>query len=328
MEVTGLQYYPVKTVNDEFNFQCIATRIGESAFNKIVEKNNSGIVHSVFSRAVNIVLYDGSLLTILDDNLLTIPFGISVVLDNSFSFREKIQAGDFVCIDSGKLQVKSSGFQTEVLLPREICFTKKQIFSFQTVQNSYISLIPDWVKMQGKKGGFFALYRILGFTQGNYNEEVNDAICDFAADRINNLSSFLYINDLSNSTENLLQLVGLGNGLTPSGDDFILGFLAFLNSVSEPIFPEEFMESLRTKMLIGIWNQTTTVSEAYLISALNGRFSEIMTNFVAGFFTTDKEEMKKLTNNLIDVGSSSGIDMILGCLFAIRIYQAKLTTNN
>jgi len=322
-----LQYYPVNKKNDAAFFCCTATGIGEFAFEKVSEKGQRGIVHDVFNRAVNIILSDGSLLSILDDQFLTIPFGVSVVLDSSYSFRGKIHAGDFVCIDNNKLLVKSAGFQTEVLLPREICFTKNQIFSFQAIKKPFISLIPDWVKMRGKKGGFFALYRSLGFTQGNYAEEVNDAICDYAADRINNLSSFLVINDLSNSVENLLQLVGLGNGLTPSGDDFILGFLAFLNSVSEPIFPEKFMENVRREMSGAIRNRTTTVSEAYLISALDGQFSEKLTTFVAGFFTNDSEEMKKFANNLIDVGSSSGIDMILGCLFAIRLYQTKLTKN-
>jgi hypothetical protein len=327
MEVTGLQYPPVKTINDEFYFQCTATRIGECAYNKILENRHHGMVHSVFNQAVNIIFSDGGLITILDDKYQSVPFGISVVLDNTFSFKKKLHAGDFAFMDKNRLQLKSVGYEMEVTFPVKVFFPGKQIFSFYKIYNPFITLIPGWVKLHNRNGGFFSLYKKLEYVQEDYNQDFKDVICDYAAIRIKNLYTYLLISDLSKSVESLLQLVGLGNGLTPSGDDFIVGFLAFLNSVSEQIFPENFMKNVRSEMLGAIRNRTTTVSEAYLISALNGRFSEILETFVAGFYSNDLEKMKMKTDNLINVGSSSGIDMILGCLFAVRLYQTKLTKN-
>ena len=75
-------------------------------------------------------------------------------------------------------------------------------------------------------------------------------------------------------------LVGTGVGLTPSGDDVLLGIISVLTKRFGPANPETwFATSIR-----GLWTviqgRTTQVSETFLGHALNGRFPERLTDLL------------------------------------------------
>lgn len=90
-------------------------------------------------------------------------------------------------------------------------------------------------------------------------------ICDVAAQKalINELNTF----------------VGLGNGLTPSGDDFLVGMAAVLCALQHPLAPALAQlcgEAARSPV------KTTFVARAFLAHAALGRFSEFIHCLVTG----------------------------------------------
>lgn len=106
-------------------------------------------------------------------------------------------------------------------------------------------------------------------------------------------------------------LLGLGEGLTPSGDDVLLGLLAGLfygGSSAGPLGPWLFSEARQA---------TTAVSANYLRFAARGAFSEELEG-VARTLLAVAEPDWGLVRHLIGHGHSSGTDTLIGLTLAVE----------
>lgn len=111
----------------------------------------------------------------------------------------------------------------------------------------------------------------------------------------------------------LKELIGLGTGLTPSGDDFVCGvFAAFRGAGAwyHPAMPDLL------RQLTHIENRTHPLSVAFINCAAEGYYSQAILNFfnrdqsVFNYLTTVKEFRK--------IGHSSGIDSLCGMAFTLK----------
>jgi len=114
---------------------------------------------------------------------------------------------------------------------------------------------------------------------------------------------------------NVNKLLGLGFGLTPSGDDFLIGFLSASHFFSElPPFGF-FLKNVRID-----YSKTNFFSAEYLRYAIVGRVSEVITNTIVS--VSEKESDAKLwLTNLVNIGATSGYDTLFGILTAMEIYN-------
>ncbi len=113
-------------------------------------------------------------------------------------------------------------------------------------------------------------------------------------------------------------LLGLGEGLTPSGDDFLSGFILGLRifSLSFNIFFYEF-SSLSQTILTLAKNLTNKISYHFLEEAyagLAGRFVRVMVN---NLFTYDITTLETSILQVIKIGHSSGADFLTGFYFSL-----------
>lgn len=108
-----------------------------------------------------------------------------------------------------------------------------------------------------------------------------------------------------------VRLIGLGRGLTPSGDDFLCGFFTLLDAAGDTRFSDA-----RDAVLDRL-DRTTSISAAYLQSALAG-----------GFFTVYDRAARALLSDepfagncdfVLAMGASSGTDTLLGALAAAKL---------
>lgn len=114
----------------------------------------------------------------------------------------------------------------------------------------------------------------------------------------------------------LLQLIGLGSGSTPAGDDTLVGTLAgwhALKSVSS------LAESRLIKLKIVIdsaraLERTTLPSGQMVAAALAGKFPEPLCELSRhlGIANTPLAEIRKLIDRLSKLGASSGFALLLG----------------
>jgi len=106
-----------------------------------------------------------------------------------------------------------------------------------------------------------------------------------------------------------LALLGLGEGLTPSGDDLLCGALAVLHRAASPLAADPrvigpLAEATRER--------TTEVGRAFLLHALGGRFAEPVLDVVSG----DPPRAARGAALLRALGASSGADTLAGVRLA------------
>lgn len=112
----------------------------------------------------------------------------------------------------------------------------------------------------------------------------------------------------------LKRCVGLGLGLTPSGDDMLCGILGFQYVYDASAF------AWTAGLLEGELPRTNRISASYLGWALRGCASSLVRNVIYGLVSCDTKERQsylvKNTRELLKVGHTSGADLLEGILLA------------
>ncbi|MBD7907666.1 DUF2877 domain-containing protein [Sporosarcina gallistercoris] len=138
------------------------------------------------------------------------------------------------------------------------------------------------------------------------------------------LFALLDVMESSNTNDieqHLRFLIGRGQGLTPSGDDHLVGLLAIHEAAG--ILSNPFVETLRR--LIEKERLTTDIGREYLLYALDGQFSSTVVQSASELTRkTDIYMLKPLLSELLDMGHSSGIDTVFGMLLGLLTLRRKL----
>jgi|GEM_PF-1043148 len=114
-------------------------------------------------------------------------------------------------------------------------------------------------------------------------------------------------------------LIGLGSGLTPSGDDLLLGFIGALGAVSKRINGlelEGLLETIRDHLYENR-HRTTFISANLLAFACAGRVADPILNVIRSFLFEDTVSMTERIGVLLQQGDSSGSEVLLGILLAL-----------
>jgi len=108
-------------------------------------------------------------------------------------------------------------------------------------------------------------------------------------------------------------LAGLGNGLTPAGDDYLVGAMAalWLDNL-KPLLPEIAKAAV---------TQTTTLSAAFLRAAARGEFMEPWHNLAQSLSAGDVKSLSLALTQVAHFGASSGRDALAGFATAILSLQ-------
>ena len=111
-------------------------------------------------------------------------------------------------------------------------------------------------------------------------------------------------------------LIGLGEGLTPAGDDCLVGALAVLHRLAPGWLSED---SRVTEALAGAARtRTTDIARDFLLEALAGRFAEsVLAVVTAGSVLSAKLAAERLAR----VGATSGADTLGGIRLACRALE-------
>jgi hypothetical protein len=118
-----------------------------------------------------------------------------------------------------------------------------------------------------------------------------------------------------------VSLIGAGPGLTPSWDDFLVGFLVGLHRTAAVPAQLEFLKQVGAA--IGTASQTTTaLSRHYLVRATAGRSPPWLKGVVAAITTGAASKARLATDDALQIGHSTGMDMMIGVLFGTSVWEA------
>ena len=111
-------------------------------------------------------------------------------------------------------------------------------------------------------------------------------------------------------------LIGLGEGLTPAGDDCLVGALAVLHRLAPGWLSED--SRITEALAAAARTRTTDIARDFLLEALAGRFAEsVLAVVTAGSVLSAKLAAERLAR----VGATSGADTLGGIRLACRALE-------
>jgi hypothetical protein len=123
-------------------------------------------------------------------------------------------------------------------------------------------------------------------------------------------------------------LIGLGPGLTPSGDDFLAGFISAGTIWGEPLRdPGKLTEEVAARVRKGAPGRTTSVSVAMLADAIDGEVSEPVQHFLSSLLQRgERRDVHFWAAEISRIGASSGEDLLNGLASGIRFFQSRVSS--
>ena len=157
------------------------------------------------------------------------------------------------------------------------------------------------------------------------DRRTDDAWATAARPVIRELSSALVAGDGGTAAAAALQLVGLGVGLTPSGDDLLVGLLAGLEATGHPMRDE-----VAAAVTSDVDERTTAAGASALRQAADGAYSERLHDVLAslaraagdreGGPTRDgRDGLARAVVGALAFGETSGSDTLAGVLLAVDV---------
>lgn len=289
----------------------------------IPRTNFDAVVHSVFRSAVNLRLVRGDkLLTVIASREADLPQGIRLDIPDDFSF-ELFHAGEQVtCRDNflrfassaltidlrgaGRFSCDLSALQADMANPSVAAAWQ---FAWQALNKRQIELDAEIIAGD--------LFRSDGALRAGVPRK--------AAEAMRNLFESTRRYDLT-AVSSVRRLIGLGNGLTPSGDDLLIGYLAGLQcAVQDRCERIQFISSLG-KAIIRLCRQTNDISRTYLYHAARGQVSSRLADLAEVICCGENSDrILTMAESAMKVGHTSGMDAVTGLLLGLAVWVGPRT---
>lgn len=256
-----------------------------------------GKVQSVFSKVFNIRTEEDELISIVAAEKLNGPNRILIELPEdkdfvSFEIKEgmRIEGNEQeVRVDGGRLSISLEGAER---------------------------WSPE-VKREGSTPTSRIKDNLSSLKRSLLIERKGDRISPALRARIHKLIKSLEKKNLSKVSENIKRFIGFGEGLTPSGDDFLVGLVASLHFLNDPDL-KSFLQRIK-EIINSEKDRTTFLSGKFLKYACQGRFPETVLNLIEAFFSGDREEVEEAARKCLESGATSGKDTVLGVLCGLSL---------
>ncbi|TCI63253.1 MULTISPECIES: DUF2877 domain-containing protein [unclassified Exiguobacterium] len=113
------------------------------------------------------------------------------------------------------------------------------------------------------------------------------------------------------------RLIGYGKGLTPSGDDVLIGYMAVCEVLGRPMkWQNDYVMTAKYR--------TTRSSVAFYEAALRGEYTSELKRLITVLLTESFSNCEVEWERLITFGSSSGQDTALGIYLALKQEMEEL----
>lgn len=124
--------------------------------------------------------------------------------------------------------------------------------------------------------------------------------------------------DLSGCMEASDHMIGLGSGLTPSGDDWLTGFLLFHTRHNQANVQKQdnFVTVLGELLVQNAYQKTTWVSANRMEASLKGWSEALFLDTIDHLFRSSLLNLRAHLSILYNYGHSSGVDTLMGILTA------------
>jgi hypothetical protein len=303
-----------------------------------------GSVHSVFRRAANLWIPPDSLLAITDPMSPRVPNGI--VIDSARARGEEflgLLADMTVQSGHGCVDIPAAGLRIDIAgAPR---WNPQPRFPSNCLSPAGFERNLDrleWFIRRdavGKPWSFASLldpsaHHAQGiFAPSQAAEGQRALLARCARPAVADLLAAVKAGETERIFAAARRLAGLGRGLTPSGDDFLIGVCGAL-VLADAILPvsrtvaHPSMVSRRDQALAiaAAADRTTLLSAVWLRHAAHAEFSSEIGRVLVTLAKEDAPDLQVAITELLAVGGLSGLDTATGLLYGIRAMLSPPTS--
>jgi hypothetical protein len=264
-------------------------------------------VHSVFARVINLELGDGRLLSLAHRDSDDAPDTVVVDIDSWARF-------GVACGTEAELSAR------RIELSPGPCIALDRVRPWHARLADYarderrlranLPLASEHLERHGTGLG-------IGSRSGADPGRVEAAMATAFRAAVDGLFGALSRDDEPLALAHVEGLLGLGTGLTPSGDDVLLGLLAALNV---PGSPRRAWRRIGARVLDCAQERTHLVSAAALRHAANGRVRESIGSLCHALMYEESAGMLNALERVMRIGSGSGTEIAFGVLAGFRLH--------
>jgi hypothetical protein len=243
----------------------------------------------VFDEVCNLINENREIISIVNPEIGNGPFNL--VLEEPISFTQHLNVESKVSIQANQILLGE--------LP--VSFAYAQMWN----------PIPRWEKLRKQKTEIINRLNLLQI------EHENEAILQFS----DSLSSAIVNTNIPAIKNISSKLAGLGIGLTPAGDDYLMGAMY----AARMIHPEQIAKQISEEIANVAVPLTTSLSGAWIKSASKGEAGEVWHEFFDALLADANIYLPM--SKILSVGETSGSDAVMGFLSVINnVPQVKSKT--
>lgn len=287
----------------------------------LLSRKRFGHVHSLFDNGINVAMGD-ELIFIGTTKNGRLPFGIHMGLDHVRKLRQSVSLHDIVVASMPDLLL----FR-HPRYPIALDLSRAAAFQYELQKGNYrnyrdlvhldlmLHLCRHWSIPNGLHADLIAEQ-----SQGDGTGELSEA-----TEHVERLLAASWYGNEEQIEKHVRYFLGRGQGLTPSGDDLLMGVLA-VHTLTEAFHPLLFEVIHR---ILAAEEITTDVSKAYLQHALHGRFSDKVVTVLNAMIAGESSYFQAALIRLLQTGHSSGMDTAFGianAVMALRRYKHVRTS--
>ena len=300
-----------KTCSTAYEYSALEMDDGLMA---LVHQSSAWIVHSVFRQTINLISDHEDLITITTRKSSLMPYSLVTTADCFEHYKGKIHqialVSEHEIMIDRDLQFKLNGVIKSSKLP----VLKMEIINQEQLLSN-IELLQILFLKSYALGSFY-----VDDLASTYNLALQQALIE---------RSKLFCEAIKNQNDTAALeagtlLLGLGAGLTPSGDDYLVGFFAVLFFCS---YRSKAIQQLAHDLAQNARESTNIISATYIKSASEKRFKKEISDLVQSVYQPDKSLIAPSLSQLLEVGSTSGTDIIQGILDAFFILTSRENNN-
>ncbi|KXB01291.1 hypothetical protein AKJ44_02695 [candidate division MSBL1 archaeon SCGC-AAA261F17] len=301
-----------------------ATLIGSSAHEAL--ECESGEVHSIFERTFNILLGD-KLVGIARSGVTPSPINIITDIPSD----ENMSA---LGIDE-QMTVRREDNRLSVNDVLKISLESAEIWRPKTGAEGYIDfeltgrnleLAKRLAADKSRSGGLGQLLPSIGDVALGKTPQISDLnqVARKALPQIVGLVKSSRARDVTRVREYGQNLIGLGQGLSPSADDMLSGSMVARWWVANSLSGNLSRVKAENEAIIDSAEKTTLMSQQLLRHAAKGEVNEAVESLLGAILTGTAADVGAGVERVFAIGETSGIDMMVGLLLGLEVGLEKI----
>ncbi len=288
-------------------------QIGETA-RRLLTPGACGQVLAGFSSAAYLVTEQAELFWLASENVPSHVRGLRIA-----SHFPQLVAGETFFVEGGSINIAPNlqvefGHATTWAIPHIPCNVIPEIDQIPARVRDLLSTDFD----SSKASGFGRLIpKIISLAVGQRDDKLEaDPVLALAWPAISQIATACLRHDMPRLLQEANALIGLGEGFTPSGDDFLGGLLFCIHTI-QGLYPGfiDLDSSKQASFIESVKQRTHRISFTLLQDLANGQAVEPLHQWIQAVLSDQSPaSIRQPASCLTQIGHSTGWDLLAGAL--------------